>query len=98
MTDTKATELPDDARPRVYNKHKNPPKDAIYVGRGSPWGNPYVIGKDGTRNDVCDKFAANILPNLDVRALRGKDLVCYCAPQRCHADDILLKANIIDEA
>jgi hypothetical protein len=25
--------------------------------------------------------------------LRGKDLVCWCAPQRCHADVLLKYAN-----
>jgi len=79
--------------PKVYNKYKNPPKDAVYVGRGSPWGNPFVIGKDGNRDDVCDKFRDEVLPNLDVTSLKGKDLVCFCSPQRCHADDILKKAN-----
>lgn len=78
---------------KVFNKYKNPPKDAVYVGRGSPWGNPFVIGRDGNRDDVCNKFRDEILPTLDVTALRDKDLVCYCAPQRCHADDILRKAN-----
>lgn len=29
-------------RPRVWNKHhKNAPADAVYIGRGSPWGNPF---------------------------------------------------------
>ncbi len=28
----------------------------IYIGRGSPFGNPFKIGKDGTRKQVIDKF------------------------------------------
>lgn len=79
--------------PNVYNKFKGHPKDAIYVGRGSPWGNPWIIGKDGTRDEVCDKFEQITLPRLDVSLLRGKDLVCYCAPKRCHAYALLKKAN-----
>lgn len=32
----------------VLNKHKHGiPKGAIYIGRGSKWGNPFVMGKDG---------------------------------------------------
>lgn len=28
----------------------------MYIGRGSVYGNPFVIGKDGDRDQVCDKF------------------------------------------
>lgn len=81
-------------RPRVLNKRIHViPHDAVYCGRGSPWGNPFRIGEHGNRDMVCDRFEREILPELDVSALRGKDLVCYCAPQRCHCDAILRKAN-----
>lgn len=80
--------------PRVLNKYRDPiPPGAIYVGRPSKWGNPFIVGKHGKRVECCDLFEQNILPDLDVRELKGKDLVCYCAPQRCHADAILKKAN-----
>lgn len=46
-----------------------------------------------TRDTVCDRFEQEILPKLDVRELKGKHLLCYCAPQRCHCDAILRKAN-----
>src|SRR5437660_9805023 len=82
---------------KVYNKHKPHPNDAVYCGRGSPYGNPFRIGRDGTRNEVCDKFEQQVLPTLDVSKLKGKDLVCFCAPLRCHCDAILRKANeVID--
>lgn len=80
--------------PRVYNvRHSHVPHGAIYCGRGSPYGNPFVIGKDGDRDQVCDRFEKEILPTLDVSKLRGRDLVCFCAPRRCHCDAILKKAN-----
>ena len=80
--------------PRVLNKHRDViPKGAVYCGRPSPWGNPFIIGKHGDRDTVCDRFEREILPTLDVSELRGKDLVCYCAPERCHCDAILRKAN-----
>jgi hypothetical protein len=80
--------------PAVFNKHhKNVPRKAVYVGRGSPYGNPFCIGIDGDRDQVCDRFEREILPTLNVEALRGKDLVCFCKPKRCHADSILRKAN-----
>lgn len=80
--------------PKVYNKHhRNAPPGAVYVGRGSPWGNPFVIGKDGDRAEVIRKFECFALPQMDLSALKGKDLVCYCAPAACHADLLLAKAN-----
>jgi len=79
-----------DTIPAVYNKHhRNAPPGAVYIGRGSSYGNPFVIGRD----EVCDKFEREVLPSLDATALRGKSLVCYCKPARCHGDAILRKAN-----
>ena len=80
--------------PKVLNKKTDfIPPGAVYVGRGSPWGNPYVKGVHGTRKEVIRLFEQNVLPKLDVKELRGKDLVCFCAPKKCHADSILTKAN-----
>jgi hypothetical protein len=80
--------------PKVLNKHRaGIPDGAVYCGRGSPWGNPFRIGIDGDRDAVCDKFEKEILPSLNVSMLRGKDLVCFCTPKRCHCDAILRKAN-----
>lgn len=80
--------------PRVHNKRAgSAPRGAIYIGRGSPWGNPFVIGEHGTRDEVCDRFEREVLPTLDVSALRGRDLVCYCKPARCHGDALLQAAN-----
>jgi hypothetical protein len=80
--------------PSVHNKyHNTSPNGAVYCGRGSAYGNPFVIGRDGDRDEVCDKFESLILPTLDVSKLKGKDLVCFCKPKRCHCDAILLKAN-----
>jgi hypothetical protein len=80
--------------PRVLNIYKDKTDaNSVYCGRGSPWGNPFKIGIHGTRDEVCDKFEREVLPTLDVSILRGKDLVCFCAPKRCHCDSILKKAN-----
>lgn len=77
------------------------PPDTVYVGRGSKWGNPFVIGKDGTREQVIEKFKDWILwgdpEGMDrevKKELRGKDLACWCKPgQACHADVLLEVAN-----
>lgn len=62
----------------------------IYIGRGSKWGNPFVLGDDGTRDVVIAKYRDWIRtqPALlrDLPELRGKTLGCYCAPKECHGD------------
>jgi hypothetical protein len=85
--------------PIVLNKHHHPEpvRSAVYVGRPSKWGNPFVIGKDGTREEVVSKYAGwiqtqpELLNQLD--QLRGKDLMCWCSPAACHADVLLALAN-----
>ena len=83
--------------PKVYNKKYSIPKDSVYIGRPSKWGNPFVIGKDGDRETVVSKFAEYILSNgclmKQLHELKGKDLVCYCAPELCHGDILLILAN-----
>lgn len=89
--------------PRVYSRRKGaerPPAGAVYVGRPSKWGNPFEIGKDGTREQVIEKFAFwfSRAEQMDLvvaarRELRGKSLVCWCAPDPCHADVLLEIAN-----
>ena len=70
----------------------------VYVGRPSKWGNPFKIGRDGTREEVIKKFRQMLDKNPDLvweaqQELRGKDLVCWCAPLPCHADILLEIAN-----
>lgn len=81
-------------KPRVLNiKTDGQPLGSVYVGRGSPWGNPFRIGLSQTRIYVIERYRLEVLPKLDVKPLRGKDLVCHCAPLACHADLLLEKAN-----
>jgi predicted amidohydrolase len=65
----------------------------VYVGRPSKWGNPFIIGRDGTRDDVIAKYQAWIVRQPELIAalheLHGKDLICWCAPEPCHADVLL---------
>jgi hypothetical protein len=86
-------------KPKVLNRHVHgEPAGAVYVGRGTPWGNPYVVGRDGTHDEVVAKYSALLERSPDLRAkireeLAGKDLVCSCKPKRCHGDAILKIAN-----
>lgn len=67
------------------------PEGAVYVGRGTAWGNPYRVGYGVTREDAIQRFRAyaermiRLTPDW-LEPLRGKSLVCHCAPLPCHAD------------
>ncbi len=79
---------------RLLNKYRNHiPADAVYIGRGSKWGNPYKIGKDGTREEVIAKYEQYIRNKPELlgclHELQGHDLVCFCAPLPCHGDVLL---------
>lgn len=82
---------------RVVNKYREP--FDVYIGRGGPWGNRYVIGKDGTREEVIAKHRADTLANPALKArirreLAGKALGCFCKPKACHGD---VYAEIVNE-
>lgn len=83
--------------PRVLNKrHDKIPKDSVYIGRPSKWGNPFVIGRDGTREEVIAKYERWLSETgkiADLEELRGRDLVCWCSPLPCHGDVLLRLAN-----
>lgn len=86
--------------PKVLNKYKDRiPTNAVYIGRPSKWGNPFVIGKDGTRDEVIEKYKVWLLSQpakveAVKRELVGKDLICFCAPKGCHGDVLLKVANV----
>lgn len=82
----------------VLNKHVHGiPPGARFIGRGSCWGNPFVIGPDGTRPEVVAKHKAWVLNQSRLMAqlddLRGHDQVCFCAPRLCHGITLRDLAN-----
>jgi hypothetical protein len=87
----------------VYNRNESAaiPGDAVFVGRPSKFGNPFVIGTHGSRDEVIALFREWLTATDDGRAvvqaaaaeLEGKDLICFCAPEACHADVLLEIAN-----
>ena len=81
----------------IGNKHHG--DTGVYVGRGSPLGNLYKIGEDGTREEVIEKYREwlqfKILRSDPVvvaalKSLKESDtLVCFCAPLPCHSKAII---------
>ena len=73
---------------RVVNSRRE--KFDVFIGRGSMWGNPFVLGRDGDRTEVIAKFKKWVPTNPAIMAclgdLRGKVLGCYCKPKPCHGD------------
>ena len=69
----------------------------VYIGRGSPFGNPFRIGRDGNRQQVIELYRRKFLHKLlnddefamEVQALKGKRLGCFCKPLACHGDVIV---------
>lgn len=75
-------------RTTVVNLRKAPYD--ILIARPSIWGNPFKIGRDGTRKEVIEKYRLWILtqPALiaKLHELKGKHLGCFCKPLPCHGD------------
>lgn len=75
----------------------NEPYD-VYIGRPSKYGNKFIIGIDGNRLEVIEKYEKWLKeqPELinDIKQnLKGKVLGCHCSPKKCHGDIILRIAN-----
>lgn len=85
------------------------PSTAVYIGRPSKWGNPFshkdgtkakfkVLSRDEAvekHKEWIDAFLARDVDAIErlKKELKGKDLVCWCKPQRCHGDYLLKLAN-----
>lgn len=69
----------------------------VYIGRGSLWGNPFVVGRDGTREEVVAKYEQYFLDSpvlkAQVHTLKGKRLGCFCKPAACHGDVLARHAD-----
>lgn len=77
---------------KVVNKYKE--KYTVYIGRGSVFGNPFRIGKDGDREEVINLYKHYVKSNAKVlKAIYNlpKDAIlgCFCHPKACHGDIIV---------
>ena len=88
---------------KVVNLRKEPYD--VFIGRPSKWGNPFIIGRDGSREEVIQEYEnwlnKKVLYNVKpptieemVKELKGKILGCYCKPRACHGDIIV---NLLEQ-
>lgn len=70
----------------------------VRIDRKTPWGNPFVLGRHGNREEVISMFRAWATTSQDPRAvwirdhvheLYGMTLACWCAPEACHGEVLL---------
>lgn len=88
---------------KVANKDRGDEYD-VYIGRRGPWGNPFKITPEVSREEVILQyekyFYETLLKDPDrVRALaglKGKRLGCHCKPFACHGDIIADYLNSIE--
>ena len=78
---------------RLFNINNSiPPDDAVYIGRTSPWGNPYRLSEytheEAIRLYEVHLYESGLINKLHL--LNFKKLACFCHPNPCHGD-ILLK-------
>ena len=78
------------------------PAGAVYVGRGSKWGNPHTVADCGSHFEAVARYVHAFSDDLDqwawlgetCRELKGRDLACWCPlDSPCHADVLLTLAN-----
>lgn len=65
----------------------------VRADRFSDWGNPFEMGKDGDRDEVCKNYENHYLPFKPsllnkLNELKGKALGCWCSPEKCHCDTL----------
>lgn len=86
---------------KVVNRRQGASANAVYVGRPTRWGNPFVVGRDGVEGECARRYRAYLWSNAELlRALPElfeRDLECWCAPKACHADALLAAARWAQE-
>lgn len=66
--------------------------------------NKFKIGKDGTREEVIEKYRNYIGKRLEnepelkeeLKKMKGKNLGCWCHPEPCHGDVLMELINNIN--
>lgn len=82
----------------VVNINKTNAQYDVYIGRGrgSIWGNPFILNRHGNRTEVIakhrqyliDQFLSEEITWDQIKELHGQALGCYCHPLPCHGDTV----------
>lgn len=82
---------------QIWNRYKIP-KDlqATYIGRGTPWGNPFKVGEGYEQGEAADAYRKYLATGLACKEKKFTQLVvdlntvehitCSCKPKPCHGD------------
>lgn len=87
---------------QVLNAKDGRPSDGVYIGRPSILSNPFIINRDGDRDEVIMKFKDYFIEKFLFDDQYRKDaldsvmskstlidnikLICHCKPNKCHGD------------
>jgi hypothetical protein len=81
----------------ILNSRRYPEKSSI-------WANPFKINKTTNRKQVIQKYDKYIRKKIKdehlqdkLEELRGKNLGCWCHPEKCHGDVLLKLLKKIDK-
>ena len=83
--------------PNLRKLFKKPPHrygNIVLIDRRTRWGNPFLIGLDGTREEVIELYRRDLwrrIQNNEIQTrelayLDGKQLACWCHPLPCHGN------------
>ena len=84
---------------RVVNMHKA--HHDVYVGRPSPFGNPFHTKPGEDRMAVIARYQTYFMERIEsdpefrvaAEELKGKILGCHCKPKPCHGDIVAAWCN-----
>ena len=68
--------------------------NTVLIDRRTRWGNPWRVGRDGSRDEVIDRYRADLWRRIragevsleELAELNGCWLACWCEPEPCHGD------------
>ncbi len=68
--------------------------NTVLIDRRTKWGNPWRVGRDGSRDEVIARYRADLWHRIragevaleELAGLDGCWLACWCEPQPCHGD------------
>ena len=73
--------------------------DLVRIDRRTRWGNPFLIGRHGSREQVIERYRTWLWDKIkrgeiqvaELAAMNDKIFLCHCSPLPCHGD-VLAKA------